>query len=94
MSPSEAAKLIPELIRRREKDEEKQITRFQLSNKSLSALCGREIITSNFMESLSSEILEHGWCCFQVTSSSYGFLKLATAQNFRRFNSEKLSEYI
>ncbi|WP_105166756.1 hypothetical protein [Pseudoalteromonas sp. T1lg23B] len=94
MTPFEAARLIPQLITKREDDENKQITRFQLSNKSLSALCERKVITSTYMESLASEILEQGWCCFQVTSSSYGFLKLTTAQNFRRFNSDKLRDYI
>lgn len=94
MQIESAAARIAEAIKIRERKEDKSISRFQLSNKSLSALCERPIITGSFMEQLSSEMLMHGWCCFQVTSSSFGFLKLSTAQNFRRFNSETLFEFL
>ena len=94
MNPFKAATLIVEAIETRGKSEEKAYSRFQLSHKSLSLLCQRHVITTSYMHDLSSELLEMGWCCFQVTSSSYAFLKLQTAQNFRRLNGETLMGFL
>lgn len=94
MNPEVAAQRIAEAVEARGKEERKQITRFQLSNKSLSELCERNLITGSYIARLADEIIEHGWCCFQVTSTSYGFLRLSTAQNFRRFNAETLINFI
>lgn len=94
MKPLIAASSIVDAINIRGVDEGKPVTRFQLSHKSLSLMCDRAVITHSYMEDLSSELLELGWCCFQVTSSSYGFLKLTTAQNFRRLNGETLLQFL
>ena len=94
MQVNEVAQRISDSITIREKAEGKDITRFQLSQKSISAIAKREILTGHFMGELSSEMLNYGWCCFQVTSTSFAFLKLSTAQNFRRFNSDTLLEYL
>lgn len=94
MNPGAAAQRIVATVEARGKEEGKQITRFQLSNKSLSELCERNLITGSYIGRLADEIIEHGWCCFQVTSTSYGFLRLSTAQNFRRFNAETLMGFI
>jgi len=94
MTPHSAAEQINKAIIIRGKAEGKEFTRFQLSHKSLSQLCEREIITETYMRYLADELIAIGWCCFQVTSSSYAFLKLSTAQNFRRLNSDTLLNYL
>lgn len=94
LNASELADKIVKAICLRQEKEGKDITRFQLSNKSLALLAKREVISGLFMSQVGDEIINNGWCCFQVTSTSYCFLRSSAAKNFRRFNGETLIEIL
>ena len=91
-TPEQTAKRLTIAIQKR--NEESAITRFQLSLKGISELSEREIVDKVFLASLSSELLNNSWCMFQVSSTSYSFIKLDSAQKFRKLSGHKLSTAI
>ncbi|NNG42412.1 hypothetical protein HJP15_05565 [Pseudoalteromonas sp. NEC-BIFX-2020_002] len=76
------------------RSEESAITRFQLSLKGIGEMSEKEIVDKVFLSSLSSELLNKSWCMFQVSSTSYSFIQLDSAQKFRKLSGQRLSTLI
>lgn len=93
-SVDDAARRIAAAIDAREVKEKKTITRLQMSVKGLSFLCSRKVLTGDYMSQLASSCLEHGWCCFQISSTAYAFIRLDSATKFRKMSGEVLSELV
>ncbi|MND11856.1 hypothetical protein D3C87_1310530 [compost metagenome] len=82
------AQIIATAMTRRNKV--KSFTRFQLSIKAIGELSERSIVTPAFLSGLSSALVERGWSMFQVSNTTYSFIKLSSASMFRKISAEQI----
>ncbi|MCU1795029.1 hypothetical protein [Pectobacterium polaris] len=75
-------------------NDEKAITRFQMSLKGFAALAQREFVDQYYLMMLSSELIERNWCMFQISHTSYSLIRHESATKFRKLSSESLLSYI
>lgn len=87
-TPSQTAELIR--ISMEKRNEDKVITRFQLSLKGIGILAGRDVIDHNYLMMLTSELIVRGWCMFQVSHSSYSLIRHESASKFRKLSSDQI----
>jgi hypothetical protein len=92
LSPYDCASLIVSSVKRKAEEKEKKITRFQLSLISLSKICNKKVITSLYLENLSDELHELGWCMFQVENTKFAFIQAASVSNWMKFSSKSLNK--
>ncbi|PQL00969.1 hypothetical protein CG435_08500 [Pantoea ananatis] len=91
-TPSEVAELIR--IAMEKLNDEKTITRFQLSLKGFGVLAQRDFVDQHYLASLTSELNDLGWCMFQISHTSYSLIRHESATKFRKLSSETLLSYI
>lgn len=86
--PSEVAELIHDAMENL--NEQKAITRFQMSLKGIGVLAQRDFVDQSFLMMLSSELIVRGWCMFQISHTSYSLIRHESASKFRKLSSEYL----
>ncbi|CAI2514860.1 Uncharacterised protein [Serratia proteamaculans] len=91
-TPSQTAELIRTSMEKR--NEEKPITRFQLSLKGIGVLAGRDVVDQNYLMMLASELIVRGWCIFQVSHTSYSLIRHESASKFRKLSSDQILSII
>ncbi|MCE9985168.1 MULTISPECIES: hypothetical protein [Enterobacteriaceae] len=87
-TPSEVAELIRMAMEKL--NDEKAITRFQMSLKGFGALAQRDFVDQFYLASLTSELKDRGWCMFQISHTSYSLIRHESASKFRKLSSETL----
>jgi len=94
LSPSQGAAKLDLAIKARENKDGKTITRFRISFNGIATLCNTSVITPNFTLEFIDACLQYNWCCFLVSSSSFGLIRLDAAANFRKMSGETLNEML
>ncbi|AIA71735.1 MULTISPECIES: hypothetical protein [Enterobacterales] len=87
-TPSETAELICTAMDKL--NEQKVITRFQMSLKGIGLLAQRELVDQGYLFMLSTELITRGWCMFQVSHTSYSLIRHESAIKFRKLSSDQL----
>jgi len=90
LSPEDCASMISTSVRLNAEDKGKKITRFQLSIKALSKISGKKVIDQLYLDSLSSEIQDLGWCMFRVENTKFAFIQSASVANWVKFSSTSI----
>jgi hypothetical protein len=88
LTTSDTAALIVNALKSR--NEVQPITRIQLSAIALADLSERSMVDAHFINSLTSDLLSHGWCMFQITSTTYGLIEASSAGGFRKLSAASL----
>ena len=70
--------------------DEKKVTRFRLSRKTLCVCSGRKILKTSFLNELQEAMLDLGWVIFQLGDGSFGVVKESRAMAWTRLSSKRL----
>ena len=89
LTAEETAELINETVPTIEQERGRRTTRFQLSLVSISKICKRNIVDTVFLNNLASELLNMGWCMFQVENTRWGFIKKKSVESWVKFSSKR-----
>ncbi|HDF2344523.1 TPA: hypothetical protein PC598_004195 [Morganella morganii] len=87
-TPAETAELIQAAMNKL--NEQKAITRFQMSLKGIGVLAQRDFVDQGYLMMLSTELIIRGWCMFQVSHTSYSLIRHESASKFRKLSSVQL----
>ncbi len=90
LSPQKCALIIANSINLIEKDRGKKTTRFQLSLLSLSKIAKRQVVSSIYLDSLASELLELNWCMFQFENTRFAFVQASSVNSWVKFSSKTI----
>lgn len=90
LNPKQTAERLSIAIEKR--NLEAAISRFQLSSKGICELAEKDFVDNTFLTQLSSELTNLSWCMFQVSNTTYSFIRLDSARKFRKLSGEKLAQ--
>jgi hypothetical protein len=94
LSPNECALIIAANVKSQERDRRKKITRFQLSLLSIAKISKRQVVSSIYLENLGAELLELGWCMFQVENTRFAFIRANSVNSWVKFSSKEMDSDI
>ena len=92
LSPRECAFVICNSIIKAAKEKRRKITRFQLSLLSLTNISKRKVVDTYFLNALSSELLELGWCMVQLENTRYAFIKSSSVKSWLKLSSKLMQD--
>ncbi|WP_146163505.1 hypothetical protein [Aeromonas veronii] len=75
-------------MKKRNKDS--ALTRCQLSLKGLCQVANRDVVDTNFMANLASELYARGFCLFQISNTTYGLIMVESAAGFRKVSGDQI----
>ena len=86
-----SAQKIVDAIESQSESKQKRISRFQLSTLSISRICKRRVMPTVYLDNLSAELNELGWCMFQVENTKYGFVRASSVKNWLKMSSKTVN---
>ena len=69
---------------------EKKLTRFRLSRKTLCVCSGRKVLRTSFLSELQDAMLDLGWNFFQLSDGSFGVVWELRTKAWTRLSSKRL----
>jgi hypothetical protein len=91
-SPREGALLILRLMKAREQEVHREVSRARISQSTLRGLCGRSQITNDLLVEVQEFLLAGGWCLFCVGPTHYALIKKKAVEGWARISSGRIKD--
>ncbi|NTW80054.1 MAG: hypothetical protein HGB32_07895 [Geobacteraceae bacterium] len=94
LTTHECALIIASTIARSAAEDDKKITRFQMSLQSLLKISCRKLVDNLYLDSLCSEFAELGWAMFQLDNTRYAFIRISSVESWRKISSRRMEDAV
>lgn len=78
------------LVKAKEKESGKEVTRFRVSEATLKRLFGRRRIPQDFLSEVEEWLFEGGWALF-FAGSTYAMIKVSAVEGWTRLSSKRIA---
>jgi hypothetical protein len=82
--------LVLHLLRAREKEVDREVSRVRISQSTLRTLCGRSQIGNALLLEVQEFLLPAGWCLFCIGPTHFGIIKRKAVEGWPRVSSGRI----